>query len=462
MAEDGDVVLAHACRMGLEGIISKRIDLPYASGRGEHWLKSKCVLRQEFVIIGYVPSTAMSKAVGSLILGYYEKGKLIHAGRAGTGYSGEDASALYRQLEKLKTDRPRFGKTLPAGVERDVRWVSPELVAEIEYRGWSPDRLLWQAAYKGLREDKAAQEVTLEKEPSQIPARPSRSISRFRLTHPERILWDEEGVTKQGLAEFYADIADWILPHVTGRVLSLVRCPSGMRKPCFFVKHAWHGSGDAFRLVDVGEKEPMFAIDNLEGLLALVQASVLEIHPWGSRADNLEKPDRIIFDLDPGEEVPWSGVIAGALETRSRLERIGLASFVKTSGGKGLHVVAPIMPQSEWDPVKSLTQRIVEEMAADSPSRYVAKSTKSLRRGKIFIDYLRNGRGATAVAAYSTRARENAPVSTPLDWSELTDAIKADHFTIDNLRQRLDFIGRDPWADFFTIKQKLDLRGRRQ
>jgi bifunctional non-homologous end joining protein LigD len=456
MAEDGPTVLAHACRMGLEGIISKRIDRPYSSGRGEHWLKSKCVLGQEFVIIGYVPSTAMSNAVGSLVLGYYDKRGLIHAGRAGTGFSEDEALALHRRLDKMKAERPAFAAPLPPGVEKGVKWVSPELVAEIEYRGWSSDRLLFQAAYKGLLEDRIAGEVVLEEAPTTV--KPARSIAPFRLTHPERILWETEGITKQGLAEFYAEIADWILPHVQGRVLSLVRCPSGMRKPCFYAKHVWKGVSDAVLRVDVGEDEPMLAIEDFEGLIALVQAGVLEIHPWGSRRESLDAPDRIIFDLDPGEDVAWSRVIAGALEVRARLERLGLQSFVKTSGGKGLHVMLPIMPEAGWDTVKAFSQEIAEAMAADSPERYVAKMTKSIRRGRIFVDYLRNGRGATAVAAYSTRARAGATVSAPLDWDELSDAIKADHFTLDNLRQRLAFVGRDPWADFFMTKQKLRAR----
>jgi bifunctional non-homologous end joining protein LigD len=455
MKEDGQTVLAHACRMGLEGIISKRADLPYCSGRGEHWLKSKCVLRQEFVIIGYVPSTAVSAAVGSLVLAYYDKEKLIHAGRAGTGFSEEQARALHDELESIAAEKPKFAKPIQPLSEKGVRWVSPLLVAEIEYRGWTTDRLLFQAAFKGLREDKTAEEVVLEAGPTQIPAKPARSIASYRLTHPERLLWESAGVTKQGLAEFYAGICDWILPHVEGRVLSLVRCPSGVSKPCFYAKHAWQGVSHTITRVDVGEDEPMLAIDNLEGLISLVQAGVLEIHPWGSRVKKLDQPDRIILDLDPGDDVAWGQVISAALDVRASLERLGLESFVKTSGGKGLHVVAPIVAGADWDTVKAFTQGLAESMAAERPELYVAKMTKSLRKGRIFIDYLRNGRGATAVAAYSTRARANAPVSTPLEWDELSETIKADHFTIGNLRQRLDFQTRDPWRDFFKTKQKL-------
>jgi bifunctional non-homologous end joining protein LigD len=292
-----------------------------------------------------------------------------------------------------------------------------------------------------------------------VPDRPKsdlgRELIRARLTHPERILWPEQGVTKEGLAEFYCAIADWILPHISGRVLSLLRHPSGVNEKGFFAKHAWHGLSAAVRRIDVGEKEKMLAISNFEGLLDLVQAGVVEIHPWGSTLAQPEKPDRLIFDLDPGEDVPWIAVIEAATEVRSRLEELGLRSFVKTSGGKGLHVVLPIEPTADWDVAKKFTQSIAETMAKAQPDRYVAIMSKTARRGRIFIDYLRNGRGATAVAAYSTRALPMASVSTPLAWDELSDSIRADHFRIDNLRQRLDVLKEDPWPEFFTLRQRL-------
>jgi bifunctional non-homologous end joining protein LigD len=275
------------------------------------------------------------------------------------------------------------------------------------------------------------------------------------LTHPERILWPEQGVTKEGLAEFYAAIADWILPHVSGRVLSLVRCPSGVDAKCFFAKHAWQGLSDAVQQVDVGEKEPMLAVHDLAGLIELAQASVVEIHPWGSTIAHLEKPDRLIFDLDPSPDVPWSAVITAAIEVRDRLQDLGLTSFVKTSGGKGLHVVLPIEATASWGEAKDFTKSLAETMAKATPERYVATMTKKVRKGRIFIDYLRNSRGATAVAAYSTRGLPSATVSTPLAWDELSEAIHADHFTIDNLRHRLDALKRDPWAGIFSIKQIL-------
>ncbi len=460
--QDGATMLAHACRMGLEGIISKRRNDPYRSGRGEHWIKSKCVERQEFVILGYVPSTVSKGSVGSLVVGYYEGGQLMYAGRVGTGFSAGVARSLRQQLDKIKAAKPAFGRPLPAGADKGVIWVEPRLVAEVEFRGWTHDDVLRQASYKGLREDKPAEEVVREKAPgSEKKARPAQRadaadvIAGVRLTHPDRILWEGQGITKQGLAEFYVEIADWILPHLIGRPLSLVRCPTGAMHQCFYAKHAWAGLAKAIRPVDVGEAKPMLAIYDLEGLIGLVQAGVLEIHPWGSTVQDLEHPDRLIFDLDPGEGVAWDRVVAAAAETRQRLEDLGLESFVKTSGGKGLHVMLPIEPEFDWDRVKAFTKTISDAMAADAPDRYAATMSKQLRRGKIYVDYLRNSRGATAVAPYSTRALPGAPVSTPLEWPELSDTIKPDHFNVDNLRQRLAFLKRDPWQGFFEMRQRL-------
>jgi bifunctional non-homologous end joining protein LigD len=449
---EGHQILQHACKLGLEGIVSKRIDLAYVSGRGEHWIKTKCVEGQEFVILGYVPSTTLPGAVGSLVLGYFERGRLIHAGRAGTGFSAEQAASLRRQLDSLPRHTPSFANEVPRLALKDVKWIAPMLVADIKYRGWSADGMLRQASFKGLREDKVPEDVRLEKPRSGTAALSSISVE---LTHPERILWHDQGVTKQGLADFYKAIAPWILPHLTDRVLSLVRCPSGVGDDCFYAKHAWAGLSSSIRRVDVGEKQPMLAIDDLDGLIALVQAGVLEIHPWGSRTGDLERPDRIIFDLDPGEGVEWRSVISAAVEVRDRLRQRKLKSFVKTTGGKGLHVVAPIEPRAGWEEVKQYTQRIAEEMAADSPTRYVTKMTKTLRRGRIFVDFLRNGRGATAVSAYSTRARPGAPVSAPLTWDELSEDIRPNHYSLTNLQQRLDHLAKDPWAGFFSTRQTL-------
>jgi bifunctional non-homologous end joining protein LigD len=459
---DGPTMLEHSCRMGLEGIVSKHKDQPYRSGRGDHWLKSKCIDRQEFVILGYVPSTADSRAVGALALGYHEAGRLTYAGRVGTGWSFDQARSLRQELEAIVAEKPALANRLPPGAEKGVRWVAPRLVGEIEFRDWTQDRMLRGASFKGLREDKPAEEIVLETAPKTASAAPGRALAKARLTHPERILWPEPGITKQGLAEFYADIADWILPHVTGRPLSLLRCPSGTGAKCFFAKHPWQGLDDSVGRIDVGEKEPMMVIDDLSGLLNMVQAGVVEIHPWGSRVAHLEEPDRLIFDLDPGEGVPWSATIAAAKEVRDRLTDLGLASFLKTSGGKGLHVVVPLAPRAGWEEAKAFTERVANEMAKEHPDKYIATLSKRARSGRIFIDYLRNGRGSTAVAAYSTRSHPQATVSTPIDWDEVSEGLKADHFTVDNIGHRLKFLKRDPWDGFFKLRQSVPAPAKRK
>ncbi len=460
--DDGPAMLKHACRLGLEGIVSKRADLPYRSGRGEHWLKSKCTHSEEFLILGHSPSTVAAASIGALLLGYREGGKLHYAGRVGTGWSAEMAKTLRTTLDAIPASKPPLANAMPEGSEKGVRWAEPKLVCEVQYRGWSADRILRQSSFRGLREDKTAEEIGLEqKGRPRASGAAARIAGSARLTHPERLLWDE-GITKQGLAEFYTEIADWILPHISNRVLSLMRRPGGAKEKSFFAKHPWNGLSSAARRIDVGEKEPMFAISNFAGLLELVQAAVVEIHPWGSMADDLERPDRLIFDLDPGDDVPWSDVIAAALEVRQRLKDQGLESFVKTTGGKGLHVVLPVEPRADWDEVKAFTRSIAEAMAKDAPARYVATMTKTARHGRIFVDYFRNGRGATAVSAYSTRAFAHATVSAPLQWEELSEQIRSDHFRTDNLVQRLDHLREDPWRGMLKIRQRLPASRKRR
>jgi bifunctional non-homologous end joining protein LigD len=469
---DGEAMVRNACRLGLEGVISKARDRPYRSGRNGDWLKIKCTQRQEFVVCGFTPSTALTRAVGSLVLGYYENGRLMHAGRTGTGFTATTARDVWKRLQPLRVNKAPFADVLNSLQKRDAVWVKPELVAEIEFRGWTADRHVRHAAFKGLREDKEASEIVREAA-KDAEAKPPRAGSKGRttsgasgevvvagvpLTHPDRILWEEQGITKQGLAEFYEEIADWILPHVIRRPLALVRCPSGSQKGCFFQKHSWAGLSDFIlrdTVRDDDSEEEVLLVENISGVAALVQAGVLEIHPWGAPIDDVERPDRITMDLDPGEGVDWPDVIAGAREVRERLGALGLESFVKTTGGKGLHVVVPLTPKAGWEEVKSFTRNLSESMEADSPQRYISKATKKARNGLIYVDYLRNGRGATAIAAYSTRARPGAPVSVPLAWDELSPVIKPNHFTVGNLPARLERMRKDPWAELFVIKQTL-------
>ncbi|MDB5555133.1 MAG: ligase [Rhizobium sp.] len=447
--EQGGLVLEHACRLSLEGIVSKLGDAPYRPGRSKDWLKSKCSFRQEFVIAGYVPSTAMRNAIGSLVMGVYDGAKLIHVGRVGTGYSAKLAGDLFKQLERLRIEKSPFAAKLESEAARGVKFVEPKLVAEVEFRAWTADGNLRHAAFRGLREDKLAKDVTRESGPGQKVEKPQ--TRKVKLTHPDRIYWPDAGVTKEGLADYYAEVWPKIAPFITGRPLALLRSPEGIEGQSFFQKHAWRGMNKEIGLVQDPTDPPdekIIVINDLDGLLGLVQSAVLEIHPWGSTVKDLEKPDTIIMDLDPGDDVSWTRVIEAARDVKQRLEDVGLAAFVKTSGGKGLHVVTPLKPSAGWDEVKAFSKGIADAMAADEPDKYVSTITKSKRTGKILIDYLRNGRNNTAVAAYSTRARKGAPVSMPLDWEELNEGIGPNYFTVLNAPQRLASLKKDPWESF--------------
>jgi len=445
--EDGKLVLQRACALGLEGIISKASQSVYVSGRGKSWVKAKCSAQQEFVIAGYVPSSTGRKAIGSLSLGVYDGKDLRYVGRVGTGFSSGVADALYTRLEAMRLRSSPFAKPLSTAEARQVRYVKPELIAQIDFRGWTGDGLLRQASFQGLRDDKPAREVVRETTmvTNAAPERPKTSVT---LSHPDRVYWPDVGVTKEGLADYYAEAWPFMKPLIVGRALALVRCPDGIGGQTFFQKHAWKGLNRNIVLVkDPTEPEELISIRDFDGLMALVQSAALEIHPWGSTVTDWERPDMIVMDLDPGDDVTWTSVIAAAGEVRARLKNAGLASFVKTSGGKGLHVVSPIKPKADWPAAKAFTKAIADSMAADSPELYVSTIPKARRHGKILIDYLRNQRGMTAVAAYSTRARPGASVSMPLAWEELTSEIGPAYFTTRNAPARLSS-SADPWADF--------------
>lgn len=453
--DEGGLVLKHACRLSLEGIISKVADAPYRSGRGKDWVKSKCTARQEFVVAGFVPSSVDKQAIGSLVMGYYDKGKLRHAGRVGTGYSATVARSLFKHLEAISTDGSPFGETLTGLEKKDVVFVEPISVAEVEFRGWTADAHIRHAAFRGLREDKDPKDIVREKTGMSEPEAqkpPKRSVT---LTHPDRLYWPDAGVTKAGLADYYAEVWRLMAPFVVNRPLALLRGPDGIgnegkAKQLFFQKHGWKGmTSKAVLVKDPADKaEEYIAIRDLDGLLGLVQGATLEIHPWGSTLDDWEKPDMVNIDLDPGDGVPWTATIAAAHEVKARFEAMGLTAFVKTSGGKGLHVVAPLKPKAEWPEVKAAMKALADGMAGDDPDKYVSTITKSKRKGKILIDYLRNGRGNTAVAPYSTRARPGAPVSMPIAWDELGGAIGPNYFTVSNTPARIAQQASDPWADF--------------
>jgi bifunctional non-homologous end joining protein LigD len=476
----GSEMLDHACQLKLEGVISKRRDAPYRSGRSDDWIKSKCQQNQEFVIIGYKDATHLKGAVGALVLGYYDNGTLKYAGRSGTGYTMETARDLWKKLQPLRRDTPAFGKLPDEERGRKGIWVEPKLVAEVNFRGWTAQNHIRHTAFKGLRLDKAATEIVRERpmptaEPknagSAKPAKaklsrrksapPRKSAAKsadegpVKFTHPDRIYWTDVEITKQQLAEYYTSVWRYMAPHVVNRPMALVRCPEGVGGQCFFQKHAAAGLvSERIRRIKDAKGEELIYIEDLDGLLTLVQAGVLEIHVWGSTADDIEHCNRIVFDLDPGEGMPWAGVNKAARELRDRLADLQLKSFVKTTGGKGLHVVLPT-DGTPWDEAKDFAHAMVLAMAADSPDSYVTKMTKSIRGGKIFLDYLRNGRGATAIVAYSTRARAGATASVPVSWDELGPKLAPNKFTVLNIGKRLASLQKDPWAEIGRVRQNI-------
>ena len=487
--EDGEVIFRHACGMGLEGVVSKLRDAPYRSGRSDNFIKCKCRNAQEFVVAGFSPSTAQRAAVGALTVAVNTSDGLRYAGRIGTGYTRKTARELYQRLDKLRTNRPPV-ELPPDERRKDVIWVKPQVVVEAEFRGWTHGDLVRQAAFKGLREDKPAREVVRETAAPTTPAAimaqqqavrkstkkadpPARGMAKtaarsassrptpakahgdwaeIKLTHPDRVYWADVGVTKEDLAEYYVGVWKWMAPHIVGRPLALLRCPEGIQGQCFFQKHIAANVKESPLRHKVDAKEhDVIALEKLADLIALVQSGALEIHVRGSRLDRLEYCDRLVFDLDPGDGVTWREVVAAAREVRERLDAAKLKSFVKLSGGKGVHVVVPIVA-TDWERAKTFTQRLALSMAADNPNRYLAKMTKALRHGRIFIDYLRNTRESTAVAPYSTRARPGAAVSAPLLWTELGRTKSSAEFTLLNLRRRRT---HDAWADIGRVKQRL-------
>ena len=494
-AEDGSEVWAQACRMNLEGIVSKLADAPYRTGRSDSFIKVKCHTAQEVVVGGFAPSTVEPKAIGALVAGYYRDGKLVYAGRVGTGYTRATAKELWKRLHPLAIAKPPFDEIPPVEARaRDVRWVEPRTVIEAHFRGWTSDGIMRQAAFKGVRDDKPANEVFREgpadegdsqEAPRRAAAKSSGSgakkskqvakartgkreqasqpESAVRFTHPDRVYWPDAGVTKQDLADYYTSVWDLMAPHVVNVPLSLLRCPDGTEGQCFFQKHASAGLNDALlRSVIDSKRRQVIAVENLDGLLSLVQAGVLEVHVRGSTIGRLDLCTRIVFDIDPGPGIGWADIVRAARDVRERLEAIDLESFVKLSGGKGVHVVLPVAPV-DWETVKVFVQAFAQAMAADDPDRYVAKMTKSLRKGKIFVDYFRNSLEQTSVAAYSTRARDGAPVSAPVTWDELGRVKSANQYTLLNIGKRVGAMKRDPWADIGRVKQKLpDLRSLRK
>lgn len=482
---NGEELFRNACKLHAEGIVSKKATGRYASGRGSDWLKMKCLHEQEFVVGGFtLPSNGIN-GVGALLLGYYRDGKLIYAGRTGTGFTQKTHRSIREKLNELVQATAPF-EQVPAEARRGVTWVKPKLVVQVRFTTWTADNLVRQAAFLGVREDKSAEEVVREE--ATVAPRPKQSAMKnlktssstasaahrvkgqtaakisstehapLRLTHPQKILDDQSGMTKQMLADYYWAVAAEMLPHIADRPLSLVRCPDGSDKPCFYQKHVSHTLPEGVGSVDIADKngkvEPYITLSTAEALAGLAQMGVLEVHPWGSRNEDLEHPDRLIFDLDPDEALGWDVLTGAAAEVRKRLKAIGLESFLKTTGGKGLHVVVPIAPKLEWPAAKEFAHNFVNALERVNPSLYLTKMTKAARKGKIYLDYLRNERGATSVAPFSPRARPGCPVSSPLKWSDLKLAERP-VFTVAAFDEWKSRLKTDPWKTMAGMKQRV-------
>ncbi|MDR5738279.1 MULTISPECIES: DNA ligase D [unclassified Caballeronia] len=493
-AFSADDLLKSACDMSLEGIIGKRIDSTYVSGRSNSWIKLKCRRRQEFVVCGYSEPSGSRGQFGALLLGVYDgKGKLQYAGRVGSGFDHATLVAVKKELDKRETDRMPFEREPQERSRTPVHWVKPELVAECNFAEWTKERIVRQASFVSLRDDKPARQIVKEEAASaekveaeveddtakkpkarKTAARkvavkaPAKSASKksatevegVKISHPERVIDKSTGLTKLDVVEYYASIAEWMLPHLQDRAVSLVRAPDDIGGELFFQKHSarlaiphitQHPDADP-------DHPPLLTVESAQALVGTAQMGTIELHTWNSVISNIEKPDRMVFDLDPGEGVGWDRMLEAAKLTRDLLNELGLASFCKTSGGKGVHVVVPLAKQAGWDEMKGFSQAVAQHMAKTLPKLFSAKMGMQNRRDKIFIDYLRNNRGSSTVCAFSLRARPGMGVSMPIAWDELDDTTSGDQWNIGNARARMDALGADPWEGYAKARQRLTVQ----
>ncbi|MGX8709378.1 MAG: DNA ligase D [bacterium] len=466
---NGKESFAAAGQANLEGIVGKKADSVYSGTRNGDWIKLKCDKRQEFVIGGYTLSDKKTSGVSSLLLGVYKGEELVYAGRAGTGLSARSAAELEHQFKSLERGSAPFSQAPQERTHEKITWLEPRLVAEIKFAQWTEENLLRQASFKGLRTDKSPKDI--KKEEADDEAQPQASaenvekpmkaadddliIEGVKITHPEKIMFHDPDITKADVIRYYEKAAARMLPYVSNRILSIVRCPKGISQSCFFKKHP---GSDSKGVVSVsiptndGETEDYFYIENASGLISEAQMGTLEFHTWGSRVDKLENPDVMVFDLDPDEGMDLETVRQGVKDVKSILAELSLNSYLKTSGGKGYHVVVPFKPVASWDVFHDFAKRIAEVMEQKWPDRYTSNIRKEKRKNKIFIDWIRNGRGATSVSPYSIRAREGAKVSMPIAWDEL-ETVAPDGITMEDALQRIG--GNDPWKDFFQNNQVL-------
>jgi bifunctional non-homologous end joining protein LigD len=445
-------VLEHACKLGLEGLIGKQADSVYVAGRTKTWIKLKCRLRQDFVIVGYTKPGGSRHGFGALVLGVYERpGRLVYAGKVGTGFDDELLSRLPKKFASYKrSDSPLENPPR----EKDIQWLRPQLVAEVEFAERTDEGVIRQGSFMGLREDIPAKSVGLER--AQQP--PENNALETRISNPDRLIWPRLKFSKGDLARYYSEVSDWMLPHVGNRPLTLVRCPDGVGKECFYQRHLGMGAspGD-LKMFDRlrSSKGKYLYLDSKAGILSAVQNGAVEFHTWGASVPDPNRPDRITMDLDPAPDVGWAQLVEATRLMRTLLEKLGLKCFLKTTGGKGLHVVAPIEPKLEWDKVKEFTRLAAEFLVKAEPKLFTSNISKSKRTGKVFVDYLRNSETASAVSAYSARAREDAGVSTPLEWDELGKTDIRDKFTVLTVPKRLAKLTLDPWAEYASTRQSI-------
>ncbi len=470
----GDAVLRSACRLSLEGIVSKEAKAPYFSGRSTSWAKSKCRAGHEVVIGGYASTQGRFR---SLLVGVHRGKSFVYTGRVGTGFGGKKAEALLAALKPLETSQSPFTSGLVSKRGDTVVWVKPDLVAEIEFAGWTADGLVRQAAYKGLREDKPAGDVEAERpaDPDTelvVPAPPTSRSSRrggkanvmgVLISSPDKVLWPAEAgakaITKEELARYYEAVGPWMINHIRGRPCSIIRAPDGINGEKFFQRHAMPGTSNLLELVEVsGDRKPYLEIDKVEGLAAVAQLGAVELHPWNCEPHQPEVPGRLVFDIDPAPEVPFERVVEAAHELKEHLERLKLVAFCKTTGGKGLHVVTPLKGGKRrkltWDEAKDFAHAVCMVMASERPDRYLTKMSKKLRQGRIFLDYLRNDRMATAVAPLSPRARDGATVSMPLTWSQVKKNLDPKRFTMRTVPGLLS--RTSAWSDYCDGERPLE------
>jgi bifunctional non-homologous end joining protein LigD len=481
--EAPDALLTSACQMQMEGLIGKRLGSPYVSRRSSDWIKLKCKHRQEFVVVGYTDPKGSRNAFGALLLGLHDRdsGKLRYAGKVGTGFNETTLKRIYAQLKPLLAKKPSVVNP-PTGFEaKGVHWLKPTLLAEVAFAEMTKDGSVRHAVFHGLRDDKPAESIT-EERPNVVktpekktaaaakkktePPAPSQiglGEGKVRITHPDRVIDASSGTTKVQLAEYYARVAEWILPELKDRPVALVRAPDGIAGELFFQKNAERLAIPGITTLDKElTGQPVMIINNAEALIGAVQMSTVELHTWNATADNLDRPDRFVLDLDPDPALPWKSMVEATQLTLSVLDELGLKAFLKTSGGKGIHLVVPLTRKLDWDEVKDFSHAIVSHMAKLLPERFSAVSGPKNRVGRIFIDYLRNGLGATTICAYAVRTREGLPVSVPIFREEVAELKGGNQWNVHNVHERLAEVGDEPWANLKKTRQTITAEMRRR